>query len=55
MFVKRLVAVVAVSALSVIGIAPAASAAKSKDTTTVSVTKAPTKPGSNYQNRIDWD
>lgn len=57
MFIKRIVAATFVSALTIVGVAPAASAAKtSDDSSTVKVVKTqPTKPGGNYQNRIDWD
>ncbi|MGA8850628.1 MAG: hypothetical protein WB508_02805 [Aeromicrobium sp.] len=52
MFVKRLVAAVAVATFSVIGIAPAATAASSSDTKGA---KTSQKPASGPQHRIDWD
>ncbi len=55
MFIKRLVAATFVTALTMVGVAPAATAAKPADTSTVKVLKAPTKLPTSFQNRIDWD
>ena len=53
-FVKRLVAAVAVSALSVIGIAPAATAASSSSSDH-KIVKISKKPAPIQNNAIDWD